>query len=164
MNNTLQQIKRKVYDKCALEISNFETEPESAAYDACRFALNSQNILCRNAKITPKKAGQFVTFWKRFKNGPIEPFKETDHFDYYVVNVQTENEFGQFVFPKSILISKGIISTEKKEGKRAFRVYPTWDIASNKQAVRTQKWQLEYFYKINNSTNLNNVLKLYSAK
>lgn len=161
MDNNLKQIKREVYSKCALEISDFKLEPESKEYDACRFELKGRNIVSRNAKITSKKIGQFVTFWKRNKNGPIEPLNETDQIDFYAVNVRTENEFGQFVFPKSILIKKGIISTEKKEGKRAFRVYPKWDVVKSKQAERTQKWQLDYFYQINDSTDLSKVAELY---
>lgn len=102
-----------------------------------------------------------MTFWKRKGNGTIEPFYESDQIDFYVVNVRTEKEFGQFVFPKSILIKNGIISTEKKEGKRAFRVYPKWDVAKNQQAQRTQKWQLNYFYEINKSTDLIKVSALY---
>ena len=164
MNNNLNQIKTDVYDKCSFEISHFENEPESKEYDACRFKLNGLNIICRSSKITPKKIGQFVTFWKRNGNGPIAPLDENDRFDFYVVNVRTENEFGQFVFPKNELIKKGIISTDKKEGKRAFRVYPNWDIAKNKTAERTQKWQKNYFYKINNFTDFEKVRELYKSE
>jgi len=80
------------------------------------------------------------------------------------VNVRTEKEFGQFVFPKSVLIKKGIISTDKKDGKRAFRVYPNWDNANSKQAERTQKWQLEFFYEINDSTDFKKVRELYQTE
>ncbi|WP_338378933.1 MepB family protein [uncultured Flavobacterium sp.] len=164
MDKNLNQIKSEIYDKCSLKISDFKTEMESKEYNACRFQLNGLNILSRNAKITPKKVGQFVTFWKRNGNGPIEPFNENDRIDFYTVNVRTENEFGQFVFPKSTLVKKGIMSTEKKEGKRGFRVYPKWDVAKNKQAERTQKWQLNYFYEINDSTDLQKVTELYDEK
>ena len=164
MDDHLSQIKTDVYDACALEISDFKLESESKEYDACRFTLNGRFIIGRNAKITPKKVGQFVTFWKRNGNGPIAPFDVTDPIDFYVVNVRTENNFGQFVFPKSVLIKKGIISTEKREGKRAFRVYPIWDIAKNKQAERTQKWQLDYFYEVGFSTDLEKVSKLYEME
>lgn len=164
MNNNLNQIKTVIYDKCGFEISNFKLEPESTAYDACRFKLNRQHIISRSAKITPKKVGQFLTFWKRNANGFIEPFEEVDLFDFFIVNVRIENWFGQFVFPKSILIKKGIISTEKKEGKRAFRVYPNWDIVKNKQAQQTQKWQLDYFYEVNVSSDLEKVVRLYNKK
>jgi hypothetical protein len=161
MDSNLNKVKTEVYDECSLEISDFRIETESKDYGACRFELSGQIIISRNAKITPKKVGQFVTFWKRNGNGPIEPFNEKDRVDFYAINVQTENEFGQFVFPKSVLIKKGIISTDKKEGKRAFRVYPKWDVAKNKQAERTQKWQLNYFYEINNSTDFTKVGELY---
>ena len=56
-----------IYDKCNLAISNFHKELESKEYQACRFNLNNKHIICRTAKITPKKVGQFVTFWKRKK-------------------------------------------------------------------------------------------------
>ncbi|MGS2739696.1 MepB family protein [Sinomicrobium sp. M5D2P17] len=164
VNSELAGIKKMIYDKCALQISGFKNEPESKDYEACQFQLNERNIICRNAKTTPKKAGQFVTFWKRNGKGPIEPFHETDPIDFYVVNVQTKKQMGQFVFPKSALIKKEIISTDKKEGKRAFRVYPSWDVTHNKQAEQAQKWQLNYFYEINNSTDLKRVIELYKNK
>ena len=145
-------------------MSKFELEPESRDYYACQFELNEQKIRSRNAKITPKKVGQFVTFWKRNGIGPIEPFEEVDQIDFCVVNVRTEQEFGQFVFPKSILIKKGIITTKKKAGKRAFRVYPGWDHVNSRQAERTQNWQLNYFYKINKLTDLNKVKELYQVQ
>lgn len=161
MDNNLNQINTEVYKKCDLKISDFQLEPESKAYNACRFKLNGLQIICRNAKITPKKIGQFVTCWKRNGNGSIEPFEENDPINFYVVIVRTEKEFGQFVFPKSVLINKGIISTHKKEGKRAFRVYPKWNIAKNKQAEQAQKWQLDYFYEINTSTDYNKAIALF---
>lgn len=162
MDKNLNQIKTEIYDRCSMEFSNLQIEVESKEYDACRYQLNGLNILSRTAKTTPKKVGQFVTFWKRQGNGPIEPFDEKDQIDFYTVNARTENNFGQFVFPKSELIKRGIISTERKEGKRGFRVYPKWDLTHNKQAQRTQKWQLNYFYEINDSTDLQKVNELYS--
>ena len=58
---------------------------------------------------------------KKIAKNVIEPLEVSDKIDFFVVNVKTETKFGQFVFPKSILIEKGIIS-DKKEGKRAIRV------------------------------------------
>ena len=104
--------------------------------------------------MTPKKVGQFVTFWKRNQNGIIEPFNETDDITYFVISVNNESNFGQFIFPQHVLIKRGIISTSKKEGKRGFRVYPPWDEAKNNQAIRAQKWQLDYFITINESVDL----------
>lgn len=162
MDKNLNTIKTEVYDTCFLEISEFITEPESKEYDACRFKLNGKRVISRSSKITPKKVGQFVTFWKRTGNGPIEPFGEQDPIDFYVVNVRSTEAFGQFVFPREVLLKKGIISTATKEGKRAFRVYPSWDSPQSKQAARTQKWQLNYFYELNSLTNLKKVSELYN--
>lgn len=164
MDSNLNQVKTEVFDGCSLKLSNFKTEPEGEAYNACQFELNGKRVLCRSAKITPKKAGQFVTFWKRNGHGPIEPFNEKDPIDFYVVNIREHEKFGQFVFPKSVLIKKGIITTPQKAGKRAFRVYPKWSVAKSKQAEKTQKWQLDYFYEINGSTDLKKVNELYSRK
>ncbi|AXT54500.1 MepB family protein [Aquimarina sp. AD1] len=164
MDDNLSQIKKKVYDRCSLKILDYVKESESQEYSACRFKLNGQNVLSRTAKVTPKKVGQFVTFWKRKENGPIEPYDKSDQIDFYIVNVSKKNKLGQFVFPKSLLIKKGIISTEIKEGKRAFRVYPKWDITKSKQAQQTQKWQLNYFYEINDKIDFESVLKLYTSQ
>lgn len=151
MNDNLTHFKSAIYDASDLRFSNIQIDAESKEYDACRFSMNGFKIISRTAKITPKKVGQFVTFWKRSLAGPIEPFEESDEFDFFIVNVHFEGKSGQFVFPKSILIQKGIISTEKKEGKRAFRVYPTWDVVESKQALQAQKWQVDYFFELNSS-------------
>lgn len=129
---------------CNFKITQLTLEAESSEYGACTFILNNLNILFRTAKITPTKTGQFVTLWKRINQGPIQPFDSTDSIDLFIVSTRKDNHFGLFVFPKSILISKEIVS-DKKEGKRAIRVYPPWDITTNKQAQKTQKWQLDYF-------------------
>lgn len=163
MNHTLNPLVIALYKQCELEISDFTTEPESKEYAACQFTLNGSKVISRDAKITPKKQGQFVTFWKRKGNGPIEPYHETDTVDFFIVNVQAENKWGQFVFPKSILLQKGIISTAKKEGKRGFRVYPIWDVVTSKQAQQTQKWQVNYFYEISQNTDVKKVIELYEA-
>lgn len=161
MNKELNNIKKEVYDRCGLQISNFRTEEESQEYGACQFELGALKIISRNAKVTPKKIGQFVTFWKRSVAGPIEPFNATDPFDLYVVNVTTEHAVGQFVFPKSVLIKKGILTSSRKEGVRGFRVYPSWDVPNSKQAVRTQQWQLFYFYMLNEEDWIQRVETLY---
>lgn len=161
MNSILDRINTEVYEKCGLKISDFKTEPEGKEYDACQFKLNNFKIVSRTAKITPKKVGQFVTFWKRNKMGITVPFSESDDFDFYVVNVKRKTTSGQFVFPKFILIDKGIVTTGKRDGKRGFRVYPLWDMANNKQAEQTQQWQLEYFYEIDEGVDLKRVKQLY---
>ena len=164
MNDSLTQFKSVIYEVSNLRFSDFQIEFESKEYDACRFQLNGLKIICRSAKITPKKAGQFVTFWKRKSNGPIEPFELSDDFDFFVVNIRHQEKFGQFVFPKSILVQKGIISSDKKEGKRAFRVYPTWDVVESKQALQSQTWQADYFFELTSTPDLEKIKALYQAK
>ncbi|GLB49372.1 MepB family protein [Neptunitalea lumnitzerae] len=162
INHNLSQIDKKVYTLLSYEISNYRNENEGLEYDACQFTLNNSIIISRSAKITPKKIGQFVTFWKRSTDGVTTPYHDNDNFNYYVINVTFENKIGQFVFPKSELILRGILSTDKKEGKRGFRVYPLWDHPQSRQAIKTQIWQLKYFYEIKEFTDLAKVQKLYS--
>ncbi len=103
-------------------------------------------VIFRSAKITPTKNGQFVTFWKRSAEGPIAPYDVRDQFDLLVVNVNHALQAGQFVFPKQVLLDQGVLSSSTQAGKRALRVYPPWDIPESKQAEKTQKWQLIYFF------------------
>lgn len=140
--------KELVYDCCNFDSTQPRKETESTEYDAYRFQLNGRYICYRMAKITPTKTGQFVTLWKRNKTGIIEPFDFTDEIDFVIISARKNNLFGQFIFPKNILLKKGIFSTAAKEGKRATRVYPPWDETTSKQAEKTQQWQLDYFYKI----------------
>ena len=148
IHNDLLLAKEHLYDKFGFECSLLEKAKESADYGAYSFTRNQKSILFRTAKITPTKIGQFVTLWKRIDKGPIQPYYFTDAIDLIVISVRKENRVGQFVFPKSVLCEKGIISTPNKEGKRAIRVYPPWDRALNNQAQKTQQWQLDYFLEI----------------
>ncbi|GGH74198.1 MepB family protein [Phaeocystidibacter marisrubri] len=164
LNQNLYEVDSQVYDRLSLSITNVVNEREGVEYDACRFQLNGMNIISRSSKTTPKKSGQFVTFWKRDQLGETAPHSENDPFDFYIVQSRSRDQLGQFVFPKSVLIKKGYIRTALKDGKRGFRVYPIWDQTSNKQAEKTQDWQLKYFYKIDELTNLNKVRELYGIQ
>ncbi len=158
----LAKAKELIYDSFGFEFSNFQESEESAEYEACTFQLETLQIISRTAKITPKKVGQFVTIWKRNSVGITTPFHELDVFDFIVINVQKNEEFGQFVFPKSVLTQKRIVATENKDGKRGIRVYPPWDSPTSKQAIKTQAWQLNYFLPITTSINtINRVKALY---
>ena len=136
---------KNAFSTSGFEVTYFTTETESKEYEACNFKIKDFKIYFRKAKITPIKEGQFITFWKRIPSGIIAPFDEKDDFDFLMVSVESENESGYFVFPKYVLITKKIISTSIKEGKRAFRVYPPWSVPANKQALASQKWQSNYY-------------------
>lgn len=150
-----------VYQPLGFDFKNAVAEKESSEYDAYTFELNDLKVLFRSAKITPKKSGQFVTLWKRFGNGPIMPFDSADAIDVVVIVVKTDNHYGHFIFPKSELLKRSVFTTACKDGKRAIRVYPLWDIAENAQAKRTQKWQLNYFVDFSKGINEEKVRLLY---
>lgn len=148
----LKRVKELVYDTCGFDLTNLKVSLESVEYGACSFELNGSTIQHRVSKITPTKAGQFVTIWKRGKDVVTEPFDVSDELDFIVITSRSGDHFGQFVFPKSVLADKGIISRNGKAGKRGIRVYPPWDIATNKQAEKTQNWQIAYFLTMNKDT------------
>ncbi|MCK0188993.1 MepB family protein [Arenibacter sp. F20364] len=154
---------QEVYAPCGLIVSNHLLDRESREYQASSFELNNLKVKARKAKITPKKIGQFVTLWKRNKNGDTAPYEESDKVDLFVIDVLEASHMGQFIFPKEVLMEKGIVSCNKNEGKRGFRVYPPWSQPTNKTAENTQKWQLEYFLKIgqNSRTDLDKARMLY---
>lgn len=160
---------REVYEPAGMKVTEPPSrEKESEEYGACRFRLNNHLIVFRIAKTTPTKIGQFVTTWKREKpKAPITPFQVSDGIDFIVIDVKDKFHHGQFIFDQKTLIEKGIMSKDGKAGKLAFRVYPAWTKPTVSEAIKTQEWQLRYFYPIlESSTDLTRVCKLfkYEAK
>jgi hypothetical protein len=162
--NGLEIVKQFVYDKCGFVLTNLELHPESIEYGACSFELDGHKVEHRVSKITPAKTGQFVTIWKRSKNGVIKPFDISDDFDFIAITSKSGGNMGQFIFPKSVLADRGIISGNGKDGKRGIRVYPKWDTVTSKQAEKTQTWQTKYFIttKNGNTTDINLALKIFN--
>jgi hypothetical protein len=150
IDRALRASKDLVYDPCKFECSVPLKEAESAEYGAYAFKLNNLSIRFRVAKITPTKIGQFVTLWKRIASGPIQPYDILDPVDFFVVSTGQGDQFGQFIFPKTVLFEQDIVSNLGKGGKRAIRVYPPWDQTASRQAQKTQAWQMEYFLEIPN--------------
>lgn len=159
MNPKRSPIETFILESCGLKTKDFITESEGIEYEACQFYLNHKKVIYRNAKVTPKKTGQFVTFWKRNHEQITAPFDENDPFDFYMIKVNLENKTALFVFPKSLLLDKGIVSTKEKEGKRGFRIYPSWTKTDNKTAEKTQQWQLDYFYSKERFPEIKNMLE-----
>ena len=164
LHNELKALKELIYDKCGFALTSLKIYKESAAYGACSFELDGRKIEFRISKITPTKTGQFVTVWKRNEEGITTPFDSTDDIDFLVITSKSGDKMGQFIFPKSVLIDKGIVSRNGKGGKRGIRIYPLWDVTTNRQAEETKKWQIKYFLPIelNNSTDLDLARKLFS--
>ena len=159
-------IKELIYDKYKINCTNLVLEKEHTKYGGCSFKINSCNIKLRIAKITPTKNGQFVTLWKRNLHSlKMEPYNIKDNYDFYIIICRKKNKLGQFIFPKKILYQYGILSSDEndiKNGKRAFRVYPSWD----EKLITTDehKWQLDYFIEIITDNNNNNINKKYIKK
>lgn len=149
------------YKKFGLNTSEIQVDKESKIYDACIFKLNQKPIIYRTAKITPTKVGLFVTIWKRDKEGVTAPFDVNDNFDFIIINCENQELAGQFIFPKSVLLDRKIISGDNSNGKRGIRVYPPWDIMLNNQASKTQQWQAKYFFDLNSRTNIELLSELF---
>jgi hypothetical protein len=140
--------KELVFDTLNFNITGFKQSAESSEYEACEFILNNKTVQFRTAKITPTKTGQFVTIWKRNSLGITAPFEHSDDIDFIIIACRSNNNFGHFIFPKAVLVEMGIIADSQKAGKHGIRVYPPWDVALNKQAIKTQSWQANYFVNI----------------
>lgn len=147
-HSEIEVIKEMIFKACNLELTNIAEELESREYAAHSFQLDKKTVKFRIAKITPTKTGQFVTIWKRNEKGITCPYDITDNFDFFIIATRKETNLGIFIFPKDVLLENKIISNNKREGKRGIRVYPSWDITTNKQAIKTQHWQLQYFLDI----------------
>lgn len=148
--------------------------PESSKYEGLVFSINDKSIVFRKGKITTDRPGAFLAIWKRpssdKENKPI-PLQSND-LDYLFVQVEdhsniasTDNSIkkpksGMFIFPVSLLIKKGIVSSETSKGKTGFRVFPPWSqdrgVVGTKvfseSGKKTQRWQLPYFVEINNGS------------
>lgn len=140
----------QLYNTLGIAVTNIIPDKDSAEYNGCTFNLDNRKVIFRAGKITPTKNGQFVTLYKRIGNNPIAPFESTDEVDFVVIAVTTDTHSGHFIFPKTVLCKQKIVTDKGVEGKRAFRVYPVWDVPQSKQATITQKWQLNYFVEIKN--------------
>lgn len=144
--------------------------PENSKYEALEFSLDDKRIVYRKGKVTPGRPGAFLSIWQRPSlessngNKPI-PLSSND-FDYLFVQVESHSNIthaleltpkrGMFIFPVSILVEKGIVSSLSNQGKTGFRVFPPWSqdrgIEGTKvfseSGKKTQRWQLPYFLDI----------------
>lgn len=120
-------------------------EEQNIDYEGATFQLNHHVYRTRMAKLTPKKKGYFVAVWEKDANGTNQAYRYEDSPDKLIVSVIDGEKCGQFIFPKSALLTYGILKNATQKGKMAFRVYPSWVSDLNATAKKTQSWQSDYF-------------------
>lgn len=144
MDKSIKFIKKKfdINPDTIFEVP-FNHEYESVSYDHEYIKYQS-----RLAKKTPKKKGYFLACWIKDKSNINIPYSADDFADYLIVIILDQYNKGYFKFPQSILLEKGILKSPRAKGKMAFRVYPSWESELNATALKTQAWQVPYFYTV----------------
>ncbi len=153
-----------LYKPHNLMLTSIQEEKQNSMYGAGTFQLSSRTIRFRVANVTPRKTGQFVAFWEKDENNKNQPYSYDEAPYLLVVTVFKNNDnFGQFVFPKKVLLKQAILQSSLTKGKMAMRVYPSWDSPTSKQAMKTQEWQLPYFVDMRLSSPLlkEKIIELY---
>lgn len=128
------------------EVKDLTEEKYNQDYEALTFSFKEETYQSRLAKKTPTKSGYFVTCWTKDEDNYNRPYKIEEFADYLIVAVIDDELNDYFLFPRELLVEKGILASSKYQGKMAFRVYPKWCNQLNKTAGQTQKWQCKYFF------------------
>ena len=157
MVKEITRLNNLIFKPLKLNITEIIPDLECEDYFGFNFKINEIHIKFRKSKLTPKKVGQFVTFWKRDSEGKTVPFDINDDFDFYIISIKESENSGFFIFPKAVLEKENLISSEFKVGKRGFRIYADWHFPNNKQAEKTKLWQTQFF--INYKDSENNLLE-----
>ncbi len=160
----LNDVNKMIYEPNGLIVKSVQEEQQNSKYGAGSFRLASRTVRYRVANITPTKVGQFVACWEKDENNKNQPYSYEEAPDLLVITCfKNEEAFGQFIFPKEVLLKQNILRSALTKGKMAIRVYPGWDSPSSKQAIKTQKWQLPYFVDMCNPNRLplEKIIELY---
>lgn len=136
-------------------------ENQNSEYEGTIFQLNGDSYRMRLAKLTPKKQGYFVAVWEKDSAGKNQAFCYEQSPDKLIIAVIDGDKKGQFIFPKDVLLKRGVLKSEKKKGKMAFRVYPSWVENLNETAKNTQVWQSKYFIDLTKQRNVEKLNALY---
>ena len=141
----LDHINEVIYKPNQLIVASTEEEQQNIEYAAGTFELINKlavkTVRFRVAKQTPTKVGQFVTFWEKDAKDMNQPFQSNKSPDLLVITTFKDNTtFGQFVFPKDVLLRNDILQSHSTKGKMGIRVYPSWDKPTSNTAIKTQNW------------------------
>lgn len=162
----LTHMNKMLYEPNNLMLKSVQEEKQNAKYGAGTFQISSKTVRFRVANRTSTKVGQFVTLWKKDENNKNQPYSYEEAFDLLVITTyKSDQEFGQFIFPKEVLFKQNILRSTSTKGKMAIRVYPSWDRPTSKQAMETQQWQLPYFIDMSSPNKImkEKLLELYSC-
>lgn len=140
-----QSLLEEYYVTLGFSVDLMRLESQNEEYEGRCFVLEGKSVRYRTAKTTPKKVGQFVAIWKKNAENKNEAFKAEESPDYLIITVYDHYQWGQFIFPKEVLIKQKIYQTVNNKGKMAMRLYPDWVTELNPTAKKTQAWQKEYF-------------------
>lgn len=106
----LNYVNKLIYEPSGLTVKSVLEERQNAKYGAGRFQLSARKVRFRVANTTPTKIGQFVAFWEKDENNKNQPYSYAEAPDLLVITTfKNENEFGQFVFPKDVLLKQNIL-------------------------------------------------------
>ncbi|MDJ0652429.1 MAG: MepB family protein [Simkaniaceae bacterium] len=114
---------------------NPKREGENSDYGSFTFKLDHRDITFRTGKITPERPGHFAAVYDRIGSIIVPVDTNYRKIDFLVVDVsdKTSENREHIVFPRSILVSKEIISQglsieerlRRKKGKLSFKVFPS---------------------------------------
>src|SRR5699024_7234082 len=128
----INYVNKMIYEPNDLTVESIQEEKQNSKYGAGTFQLSSKTVRFRVANITPTKVGQFVAFWEKDENNKNQPYLYEEAPDLLVITTfKNEDEFGQFIFPKGVLLKQNILKSTSTKGKMAIRVYPNWDSPSS---------------------------------
>lgn len=125
--------------------ASYEIQQWNQQYEAIEIETSNGIFISRLAQKTPNKKGFFFAIWKKDESNKNEPYDAKDIHDALIVNIVDAHRSGQFIFPKDVLLDKGILKSYISKGKMALRVYVPWETELNKTAIKTQQWQCDYF-------------------
>ena len=158
---SLKLIEKLVSNSEKHHMINLQEENQNKEYEGLTFNIAQHTFRSRLAKKTPKKKGYFVVFWEKDKDNKNQPYAFDEMSEKLIVSIIDGQLIGQFVFPKLLLLEKGILKSENDKGKMAMRVYPSWERELNPSARKTQKWQAAYFIDLSNGIDNQQAAALY---
>lgn len=158
---SLELIGKIVSNNEKYRMINLQEENQNKEYEGLTFNIEQHTFRSRLAKKTPKKKGYFVVFWEKDKDNKNQPYAFDNMPEKLIVSIIDNHLIGQFVFPKLLLLEKGILKSENDKGKMAMRVYPSWENELNDSARKTQKWQEAYFINLSNEIDNQQAAALY---